>query len=57
MLAYKNSPILLECMGHSLLKFVVGKAILKHIFRFLSFTVICILDLTYMFFIANTADI
>ena len=57
MLAYKNSPILLECKVHSLLKFVVGKAILKHIFRFLSFTVICMLGLTYVFFIANTAGI
>lgn len=57
MLAYKNSPIFFECVVHSLLKFVVGKAILKYIFRFLSFTVICMLDLTYVLFIANTAGI
>ena len=55
-LAYKNSPILLEFMVHSELKFV-RKAILKHIFRFLSFTVIYMLGSTYVYFIANIAGI
>lgn len=30
---------------------------IKHIFRFLSFTVICMLGSTYVFFIADTAGI
>ena len=57
MLAHKYSPILLECVVHSLLKFVVGKAILKHIFMFLSFTLICMRGFTYMFFIADNAGV
>lgn len=57
MLAHKNSPILPERMVHFLPKFVVGEAILKHICRFLSFTVICMLGSTYVFFIDDTAGI
>jgi len=52
-LEYKNVPILPECLVHSLLKFIVGKSHIKHIFRFLSFTVICMLGSTYVFFIAD----
>jgi len=33
------------------------KSHIKHIFRFLSFTAICLLGSTYVFFIADTADI